>query len=87
MNWVKKHKIPAIKAIKYNRQLCLELNNLWQALHTSFNLAQNYQVNTNIFEEIPNKSVTHWNSFSKEEFKSFINKCNNALIPSPDKLS
>jgi len=40
INWVKKRKLPAIKAIKYNRQPCLELNNLWQALYESFNSAQ-----------------------------------------------
>jgi len=28
MNWVKKRKLPAIEAIKYNRQPCLKINNL-----------------------------------------------------------
>ena len=40
MNWVKKRKLPTIKVIKYNRYLCLELDDLWQALYESFNLAQ-----------------------------------------------
>ncbi len=28
MNWINKHRLPAIKAIKYNRNLCLELTDL-----------------------------------------------------------
>ena len=28
MNWVNKHKLPAMKAIKYDNQLCLTLDSL-----------------------------------------------------------
>jgi len=58
MNWVKKRKLPAIKAIKYNRYSYLELDDLWQNLHESFNLAQHQQVNIDVLEEIPNKTST-----------------------------
>ena len=44
MNWVKKHKLPAIEAIQHNGQLCIKLEDLWQALHLSFNSAQNHQI-------------------------------------------
>jgi len=40
MNWVKKRKLLAIKAIQYNSCPCLELSDLWQALHLLFNLVQ-----------------------------------------------
>ena len=40
MNWVKKRKLPTIKAIKYNGYPCLELNDLQQALYEFFNSAQ-----------------------------------------------
>ena len=45
MNWVKKYKLLAIEAIQHNGQLCTKLDNLWQALYLSFNLAQNCQIN------------------------------------------
>jgi len=45
MSWIKKCKLLAIKAIQYNNQLCIELNNLWQALYQLFNLVQNHQTN------------------------------------------
>ena len=44
MNWIKKHKLPAVEAIKYNNHLCLEIDNLWHALYSTFNLAQNCQL-------------------------------------------
>jgi len=66
MNWVKKQKLLAIKAIQYNSQPCLELDNLWQAFYSLFNSAQNHQINLDLLEEIPNKPVTKWMPFSEE---------------------
>ena len=40
MNWINKHKLLAIEVVKYNSQPCLEINDLWHALHLSFNTAQ-----------------------------------------------
>jgi len=41
INWVKKRKLPAIKAIQYNGQPCIQLKDLWEVLHNTFNSAQN----------------------------------------------
>jgi len=41
MNWIKKHKLPAIEAIQFNGHLYIKLGNLWQAFHQTFNLDQN----------------------------------------------
>ena len=38
MNWAKKHKLPAIKALQHNEQLYIELADLQQAFHQTFNL-------------------------------------------------
>jgi len=58
MNWVNKHKLPAIEAIKYDNQPYLSLDSLWNALHSSFNTALHHQVNTNILDEIENKQAS-----------------------------
>ncbi len=52
MNWIKKKKLPTIKAIHFNSQPCIELDDLWNALHRFFNSAQNQQVNTSLLDEI-----------------------------------
>jgi len=58
MNWVKSRNILAIKAIQFNGKPCIELNNLWEALHKLFNSAQSQQVNISLLEEILDKITT-----------------------------
>ena len=87
MNWVNKHKLPAMEAIKYDNQPCLSLDSLWNALHSSFNTTLYHQVNISILNKIRNKQVTAWVPFSKEEFKIALKSCKNLSTPGPDKLS
>jgi len=54
-------------------------------LHNTFNLAQNQQINTTLLNEVPNKNVSSWLSFSKVELIDTINKYNNSLTFGPDK--
>jgi len=86
MNWVNKHKLPAIEAIKYNSQQCLKLGDLWNALHSTFNTALHCQVDVNILDEIGNKPTSPWPAFLKEEFRLAIINCNNSSTLGPDKL-
>ena len=85
MNWVKKHKLPAIKAIQYEGRLCIELEDLWKALHNSFNSAQMHEVDIHVLDEIPRKLAKEWNLFSKQELIDTLEKCNNLSAPGPDK--
>ena len=55
MSWVNKHKLPTIEAIKYNDQQCLDIDNLWNALHSTFNTALHRQVDVKILDEISEK--------------------------------
>jgi len=87
MNWVNKKKLPTIKAIKYNNQQCLDIRDLWNALHSTFNMALNCQVDIDILEEIYDKPILPWLAFSKEKFIFAISSCNNSSTLSPDKLS
>ena len=86
MNWVNKHKLSAIKAIKYNNQQCLDINDLWNILHSIFNTALYHQVDVKILNEILEKLTFPWPSFSKEEFRITIANYNNVSAPGPDKL-
>jgi len=87
MNWVNKYKLPAIKAIKYNDQPCLEINNLWQALHSLFNTALYHRIEDSILNKINLILSSSWAPFSKDEFKNAIAKCNNSSTLGLDKLS
>ena len=87
MNWVKKRKLPATEAIKYNGIPCLSPNSLWNVLHNSFNTALHHQVNISILDKIDRKPQQVWNLFSKFEFLSAIHKCINSSAPGPNKMS
>ena len=86
MNWIHKCKILAIETVKYNRWPYIEINNLWYALHSSFNKAQDQQINKNILNEIAAYILSPWIPFSEEEFTSAIAKYNNLFAPGLDKL-
>jgi len=58
MNWIKKRKLSAIEAIKHNGHSYLEIKDLWQALHESFNSAQYQQVDISLLKEISNNFPT-----------------------------
>jgi len=87
MNWVKKRKLLATEAIYFNGHLCIEISDLWNALHRSFNSAQSCQVNISLLKEIPFKEALTWAFFSRKELLQAIKKYNNSSSPGPDKLS
>ena len=87
MNWVNKCKLSAIEAIKYNSQQCLKLGDLWNTLHSTFNMALYRQIDVNILDKIADKPSLPWPAFSKEEFRQAIINCNNSSAPELDKLS
>ena len=86
MNWINKKKLLAIETIKYNSQQCLDINDLWHALHSTFNMASNHQVDTSTLDEISDKPTISWPEFSREEFKFVLSSCNNSSTPGPDKI-
>jgi len=87
MNWVNKWKLLAIEAIKYNNQPCLEINNLWHALYSSFNTALHHSIEDVVLDKIDSISPSSWAPFLEEEFMNMLTKYNNLSTPSLDKLS
>ena len=86
INWVNKHKLPAVEAVKHNGWPCLEISNLWHVLYLLFNMAQDCQIDMEILNEILSKLSSPWVFFSEEKFVSSISKYNNSLTSGPDKL-
>ena len=87
MNWVKKRKLPATEAIKFNNSPCLTPESLWPALHNSFNTALHRQINPSVLDEVKCKPRQTWTPFSRFEFISAISKCVNSSAPGPDKMT
>ena len=87
MNWVNKKKLPAIETIKHNGSLCLELNDFWQALYSSFNSAQFQSIDESILNKCNSFLPMMWLKFSEEEFSHAIINCKDSSTPSLDKMS
>ena len=86
MNQVKKRKLLAIEAIKFDGQPCNNLDDLYYALHQSYNSAQNRPTNPQLLKEITLSPAAEWPSFSSTEIHKALNKCNNSSAPGPDYL-
>jgi len=87
MNWVNKYKLLAIEIVKYNGQLYIEIDDLWQVLHLTFNMAQHCFIDEEILNKLELSTKSTWNLFSEEEFTSTLIKYNISFISGPDKLA
>jgi len=86
ISWIKKRSLPATEVIQFNKWPYIKLDDLWETLYNSFNSAQNCQVNISLLNEIFDKEMTTFVSFSKKKLFSIIESCNNLLISRLDKL-
>ena len=75
-----------IEAIQYKGCPCIELEDLWNTLHNFFNSTQMREVDLHVLDNIPDKSTSAWDPFSKQELVNTIEKCNNLSAPGPNKL-
>jgi len=80
MSWVRKKSLPAIESISYKNHLCNTLLDLWNALHNSYNSAENRPVNTRFFNELLQVNVIEWPPFSNQEFRDVIAKCKDLVM-------
>jgi len=87
MNWVKKKNLPAIEAIYHEGQPCNNLEALWNALHSSYNSADNRAISTRFLDGINQCNDIDWPPFTGQEFKDAIAKCSNASSPGPDHIT
>ena len=87
MNWVKKCKLSAIEAIKFNRHSYIKLNEFWQVLYQMFNLAQDQCINFQLLNEITFWPQSKWLPFFKAEITNTIKKCSGLSTPGPNHIS
>jgi len=79
-------KLHAPEAIKFNGQPWLELDDLWQALHSMFNTAQHRHIESDVLNELGSYLSLPWAQFAEEEFTSSLLKYSNISTPGPNKL-
>ena len=86
MNQVRKKSLLAIKSISYENYSCNTLPDLQNALHKSYNSAENRPINTRFLNELPQANVIEWPLFSNQEFRDVIAKCLLSSTLRPDHI-
>ena len=87
MSQIRKKSLLAIKFILYENHPCNTLPNLWNALHKSYNSAENRLVNTRLLNKLPQADGIEWPPFSSQEFRDTIAKCSSSSTLGPDHIS
>ncbi|CAA7265605.1 unnamed protein product [Cyclocybe aegerita] len=57
MEWVKQHKLPPCEAICNGDQPCHDMDDLWDALHGTYNLASGCKYDASVLDELPDEPV------------------------------
>ncbi|CAA7270009.1 unnamed protein product [Cyclocybe aegerita] len=87
MEWVKQRKLPPCEAIRDGNQPCHDMDDLWDALHSMYNLASGREYDASVLDELPNEPVREWADFSEHELLSALKGCSNSSAPGPDHIT
>ncbi|RXW11212.1 hypothetical protein EST38_g14643 [Candolleomyces aberdarensis] len=86
MDWVKERKNPPCEAIQFNGEPCHELDDLWDALHNTYNATSDGPVDTAILNELPTEPERAWPEFSLLELRQALEVCSSRSAPGPDHI-
>ncbi|RXW14339.1 hypothetical protein EST38_g11512 [Candolleomyces aberdarensis] len=87
MDWVKERKNPPCEAIQFNGRPCHELNDLWDALHNTYNAASDRPVDLSMLDDLPDEPERQWPEFSLLELRQALNACSSRSAPGPDHIT
>ncbi|KAJ2935302.1 hypothetical protein H1R20_g1791, partial [Candolleomyces eurysporus] len=81
MEWVKECKNPPCEAIQFQGRPCHNLGDLWNALHSTCNMASDRPVDVSILEELPDEPEHPWPKFSQLELRQALEACSARSAP------
>ncbi|CAA7264644.1 unnamed protein product [Cyclocybe aegerita] len=87
MEWVKQSKLPPCEAIRNGNQPCHDMDDLWDALHGTYNLASGHEYDASVLDELPDEPVCEWADFSEHELLSALKGCSNSSAPGLDHVT
>ncbi|CAA7269045.1 unnamed protein product [Cyclocybe aegerita] len=87
MEWVKQRKLPPCEAIRNGEQPCHDMDDLWDALHGTYNSASGREYDASVLDELPDEPVREWADFSEHELLSALKGCSNSSAPGPDHVT
>jgi len=87
MEWVKQRKLPACETIQYKGQSCHEMDDLWNALHNTYNSASGREVDLSVLDPLPTLQERDWPPFSALELTDALASCSSRSSPGPDHIT
>src|SRR5215216_3880391 len=88
MDWVGPRKAPPVEAISYQGEPCNSLDQLWNALHSTFNSAMDRPVDLTILgDQWESPTIRTWTPFVYAEMTDALQGCSNRSAPGPDHIS
>ncbi|CAA7261906.1 unnamed protein product [Cyclocybe aegerita] len=87
VEWVKQCKLPPCEAIRNGDQSCHDMDDLWDALHSTYNSASGREYDALVLDELPDEPVREWADFSEHELLSALKGCSNSSAPGPDHVT
>ena len=86
MGWIQQHKLLPCEAICYRNEPCHTLDDLWGALHGTYNSALGREFNASALDALPSQPAHDWARFSEAELTDTLSGCSNVSAPGPDHL-
>ncbi len=87
MEWVKQRKNPPCEAIQKDGEPCHDLEQLWDALHSTYNAASGRQCDVSMLDDLPDEPVREWAPFSALELREALGACSGNSAPGPDHVT
>ena len=87
MEWVKQRKLPPCEAIQHKGKPCHQMSDLWDALHETYNAANDRECDLSVLDPLPALPEREWAQFSYNELQDALSACSSRSAPGPDRVT
>jgi hypothetical protein len=87
MSWVKQCNLPPMKSISFRDEPCNTLDSLWNALHSTCNVASGLECEMESLNEFPAFPEREWLEFTSNEVHVGLAACAKSSAPGPDHIT
>jgi hypothetical protein len=88
MDWVGPRKTPPVKSISYQGSPCTTLDLLWNALHSTFNSAQDRPIDLTVLgDKWESPTIRAWVPYSAAKMSDALLGTSNRSAPGPDHIT
>ncbi|KAJ2931772.1 hypothetical protein H1R20_g5320, partial [Candolleomyces eurysporus] len=87
MEWIKERKNPLCEAIQFEGRPCHKLDDLWDALHSTYNAASDHPVDPSILDGLEDEPKRSWPKLLQFELGQALEVCSAHSAPGPNQIT